>query len=52
VFIVDRIRGGGQGIEGAAELLGGARVGLHVRWVLDGAERPERAVTMRDAPVR
>ena len=45
VFIVDRIR---AGREGSAELLGGAQVGLHVRWVLDGAERPARVMTMRD----
>jgi hypothetical protein len=49
VFIVDRIR---VGREGSAELLGGAQVGLHVRGVLDGAEPPERVMTMRDAPLR
>ncbi len=49
VFIIDRIR---AGREGSAELLGGAQVGLHVRGVLDGAEPPERVMTMRDAPVR
>ena len=42
------------GRDGSAELLGGAQVGLHVRWVLlDAAEPPpERVMTMRDAPVR
>ncbi len=50
MFIVDRIR---AGRDGSAELLGGARVGLHVRSVLDAAEPPpERVMTMRDAPVR
>ena len=49
VFVIDRIR---AGREGSAELLGGAQVGLHVRWVLDGAEPPGRVMTMRDAPVR
>ena len=51
VFVIDRIR---AGREGSAELLGGAQVGVHVRWVLlDAAEPPpERVMTMRDAPVR
>ena len=49
VFIVDRIR---VGREGSAELLGGAQVGAHVRWVRGGAEPPERVVAVRDAPLR
>lgn len=50
VFIIDRIR---VGRGGAAELLGGARVGAHVRGVLDGAEEPpQRMVTMRDGSDR
>ena len=49
VFVVDRIR---VGRGGSAELLGGAQVAAHVRWVLDGAAPPERVITMRDAPVR
>jgi hypothetical protein len=49
VFIVDRIR---VGREGSAELLGGAQVGAHVRSVLlEGAQQPERVMTMRDTPV-
>ena len=44
VFIVDRIRAAGR--EGTAELLGGARVGGHLRAVLGGPE-PERVVTVQ-----
>ncbi len=51
VFVIDRIR---AGRDGSAELLGGAQVGVHVRWVLPDAAGPptERVMTMRDAPVR
>jgi hypothetical protein len=50
VLIPDRIRVGRGG--SAAELLGGAQVGAHVRWVLlEGAQQPERVMTMRDTPV-
>ena len=49
VFIVDRIR---VGREGSAELLGGAQVSAHVRWVRGDAEPPERVMVVRDAPLR
>jgi hypothetical protein len=51
VFIVDRIRVGRGGREGSAELLGGAQVGVHVRWVRGGAEPPE-LMAVWDAPRR
>jgi hypothetical protein len=50
VFVIDRIQ---VGRGGPAELLGGERVGVHVRGVLlDGAEPPRRVMTMRDGSVR
>lgn len=48
VFVVDRIR---IGRGGAAELLGGVKVGAHVRGVLGDGE-PPRAMTMRNMAVR
>ena len=44
VFVVDRVRAAGR--EGAAELLGGAQVGGHLRAVLGGPE-PEPMVTVQ-----
>ena len=41
-----------SGREGSAELLGGAQVAAHVRWVRGGAEPPERVMAVRDAPLR
>ena len=49
VFVIDRIR---IGHGGSAELVGGERVGAHIRGVLDGAEPSQRVVTMRDRSVR
>jgi hypothetical protein len=50
VFVVDRIRAGRGG---SAELLGGARVGAHLRGLVGGgAEPPERVMVVRDAPER
>ena len=49
VFMVDRIR---VGRGGTAELLGGSRVGTHVRGVVGDGEPPERVMAVRDAPSR